>query len=146
MSHYCEVELEMKGSVEALVKALTQMRSRYNKIFTAQQVEVHAPRQSLRGYQGDVRPQKAHVIIRKRHVGEAANDLGFEKLSSGNWKMHVSEMDGGSYNSAWEKELLSRWAVANLEEEAKAKGWGFSCKYNETTQKAYVTVTQARGW
>jgi Protein of unknown function (DUF1257) len=40
-------------------------------------VEVHAVPQPLYGYKGDRRPEKAHVIIRREHVGSAANDIGF---------------------------------------------------------------------
>ena len=49
-------------------------------------------KQSLYGHQGDIRSQKANLVIPRRHVGRAANDLGFEMVN-GKIIMHLSEYD-----------------------------------------------------
>jgi hypothetical protein len=33
----------------------------------------------LHGYQGDRRPETAEIVVRRRHVGSASNDIGFTK-------------------------------------------------------------------
>ena len=37
----------------------------------------------LYGYQGDRRPETAEIVVRRRHVGSASNDIGFTKTGDG---------------------------------------------------------------
>jgi hypothetical protein len=46
----------------------------------------------LYGYQGDRRPETAEVVVRRRHLGSASNDLGFTRTSAG-YVPIVSEYD-----------------------------------------------------
>lgn len=55
--------------------------------------EEHSIAQNLYGYKGDVRDQKAHIIIRKEHVGMAANDVGFNKKQNGKYELIISQYD-----------------------------------------------------
>lgn len=55
--------------------------------------EEHKTSQNLRGYTGDTRKQTAHIIVRRKHVGTAANDVGFNKTSSGKYELIISEFD-----------------------------------------------------
>jgi hypothetical protein len=89
------------------------------------QVEVHPEAQPLYGYLGDVRAQKAHVIIRRRHVGEAANDLGFERQADGKYRVWVSEHDQqyNKYNDAWMGKLKQAYGVEKAKAEARKKGY-----------------------
>jgi hypothetical protein len=57
------------------------------------QIEVHDEAQHLVGYQGDQRKDKANVIIRRKYVGGASNDLGFVLQEDGTYKAIVSEYD-----------------------------------------------------
>jgi len=50
---------------------------------------------NLHGYHGDVRKQKAHIIIPRSQVGGSSNDVGFEKVD-GKYIMHLSEFDQNS--------------------------------------------------
>jgi len=54
--------------------------------------EVHSDARHLRGYQGDKRSQKAHIIIPRSQVGAASNDVGFERVNGG-FVLHASEFD-----------------------------------------------------
>ena len=54
--------------------------------------QVHKEAKQLHGYQGDLRSQKAHIIIPKSQVGSASNDVGFEKKGD-SYIMHLSEYD-----------------------------------------------------
>ena len=58
--------------------------------------QIHEQAKPLEGYQGDARKQKAHIIIPRRQVGSSSNDVGFERMSNGGFKLHAS-----SYDKAW---------------------------------------------
>ena len=53
---------------------------------------IHAEAENLHGYMGDKRKNKAHIIIPRSQVGNASNDVGFEKVD-GSYKLHLSEYD-----------------------------------------------------
>ncbi len=38
---------------------------------------------ALYGYQGDARSERAELVIRRRHIGVASNDLGFARTAKG---------------------------------------------------------------
>ena len=46
----------------------------------------------LYGYQGDRRPETAELVVRRRHLGSASNDLGFARTPAGYVPL-VSEYD-----------------------------------------------------
>jgi len=117
MSHYSEVGIEMTDT-GCLVAALGRLGFR-------DKVEVYAEAQPLYGYQGDIRPQKAHVIIRRRHVGNAANDLGFERQADGKYRAYISDFDqsDNGYNSAWLGRLKQVYGVEKTKVEARKKGY-----------------------
>lgn len=85
MSAYIEFSTSMRDP-ECLMKALEMMG------FKKEHIEFHKEAASLRGVDNDIRPQKAHVIIRKKHVANAANDIGFE-MKDGRFVAHISEYD-----------------------------------------------------
>jgi len=76
---------------------------------------------------GDVRPQKAHIIMRREHVGQAANDLGFERQANGKYRAWVSEFDQRhGYGDAWMGKLKQAYGVEKARVEAKKKGYRVS--------------------
>ena len=120
MSHYSEVMIELTDE-GCLVAALSRFGFKGK-------VEVHQEAQALYGYQGDVRPQKAHVIIRRQHVGSAANDMGFERQPDGKYRVWVSEYDQkyNKYDDAWMGRLKQTYGVEKARAEAKKKGYRVS--------------------
>ena len=46
----------------------------------------------LYGYQGDRRPETAAIVVRRRHLGSASNDVGFARTPAG-YVPIVSEYD-----------------------------------------------------
>ena len=46
----------------------------------------------LYGYQGDRRPETAELVVRRRHLGSASNDLGFARTPGG-FVAIISEYD-----------------------------------------------------
>jgi len=91
MSKYLTVETVM-NDVECLKETLKELGYPF---------EEHTEAQHLYGYQGDKRKQKAHIIINRKNVGGAANDVGFLKNADGNYEMLISEYDqhAGSQSS-----------------------------------------------
>lgn len=101
MSHYTTVRTRMVDR-QALVAALADLD------FPA--VEVHDEPQPLIGFRGDRRAQRAHVIVRRRHVGRASNDVGFARQPDGSYKALISRFDRARYNDRWLKRLHARYA------------------------------------
>jgi len=86
MSEYLLVETEMDEG-EAIKAALKEM----GYVF-----EEHKEAQNLYGFRGDKRKQKAHIIVRRQHVGSAANDVGFVKDADGKYELIISQFDRGT--------------------------------------------------
>jgi hypothetical protein len=117
MSHYSEVQIEFRDRA-ALVAALERLGFQGK-------LEIHQEAKSLYGYQGDRREQQAHIIIRRQHVGPAANDIGFQRQSDGNYRAWVSEFDEkhNGYNDSWLGRLKQAYGVERAKAEAKKKGY-----------------------
>ncbi len=47
---------------------------------------------SLYGYRGDRRPETAQIVVRRKFIGAASNDLGFQKTENG-YVPVISEYD-----------------------------------------------------
>ncbi len=116
MSRYCKVETQFTDG-DALVDALMETSK-----WTASQIEVHETPQNLFGYHGDKRAQKAHVIIRRKHVGGASNDLGFVKGDDGNYEAIVSEYDSSRYGKEWIGQLTGNYAYHRVRREQESRG------------------------
>lgn len=88
--------------------------------------EVHREGTALYGYVGDERPERAHIVIRRRQLDSASNDIGFVRDTSGTYRALISEYDRNiGFDEAW----LGRVAQAYKERQtmavAKAKGYVF---------------------
>jgi len=88
--------------------------------------EVSNEGMGLYGYLGDERAEKAHIVIRRRQLDSASNDIGFSRDANGVYRALISEYDCGiGFNEAW----LGRVAQAYKERQtmavAKAKGYRF---------------------
>lgn len=114
MSHYVQIVTAIKDQ-KALVRALDRMG------FGKHKVELHDTPQNLYGYQGDVRSQKAHIILRRNYVGHASNDIGFERVN-GLYVAHISEYDQGCYGSDWQKRLFTYYGVEKAKLELEKQG------------------------
>jgi len=86
------------------------------------QIEIHSPPQNLFGYRGDKRSQKAHIIIRRKHVGSASNDLGFVRGENGNYEAIISEYDSSKYGKAWIGQLTGNYAYHRIRREQESRG------------------------
>jgi len=82
MSEYHQVEVNLED-FDCIIGSLKEMG--YNPI-------CNDVADNLKGYQNDVREQKAHIIIPKSQVGSASNDIGFEKVDK-KYILHISQYD-----------------------------------------------------
>ncbi len=137
MSMYCTVLTQFK-SPSALVAALAEAGG-----WTTDQIEIHETPQNLFGYKGDIRTQKAHVIVRRQHVGSASNDIGFELDASGQYVSHVSRFDSKKYGEDWMKRLRQAYAFHAIRIQQENKGRHVTRKRLENG-KTLVEVTGYR--
>jgi Protein of unknown function (DUF1257) len=113
MSAYASLETQYKDR-ECLVAALGDVG--YN------QIEVHDEAQNLIGYHSDVRPEKANVIVRRKFVGQAANDIGFVKNQDGRFSAIISQYDSHKHNAKWLDGLKKNYTERVVVKEAKRQG------------------------
>lgn len=116
MSHFSEFQIKGITDKATLIRALELMG------FEGK-IEVYDTPQPLYGYRGDERAQKAHIIIRRKYVGQASNDIGFERLPDGTYKALISDYDKGHYNDAWLSKLKTAYSVERISKMAKSKGF-----------------------
>lgn len=116
MSRYCIVKTEFKDGT-ALIVALAETGG-----WTAKQVEIHHEPQHLYGFEGDVRKEKAHIIIRRIHVGRNSNDLGFIRGEDGNYEAIISDYDSKRYGKEWMKQLKGNYAYHKVRKDMVARG------------------------
>ena len=87
------------------------------------QPEIYPIAKNLTGYQGDNRLQKANVILPRKQVGGASNDIGFEMTASGNFDVHISDYDSHVYNSKWMDKLMTNYSTQVVTDLAQQSGY-----------------------
>jgi hypothetical protein len=85
-------------------------------------VEVHDEAVNLIGYHADVRPEKANVIVRRRYIGTAANDLGFVRETDGTYSAIVSDYDSHKHGAEWMTGLKKAYTEKRLIKHAAKNG------------------------
>jgi hypothetical protein len=81
---------------------------------------------SLYGYLGDERPEKANIIIRRRQLNSASNDIGFTRDASGVYRALISEYDRGiGFDEAWLGRVAQSYKERQTMAVAKSKGYRF---------------------
>ncbi len=137
MSRYCTVKTLFKDG-QALVAALMETSG-----WKVEQVEVHDTPQHLYGYKGDKRKEKAHIIIRQKHVGDYSNDIGFIQHEDGNYEAIVSAYDSSKYGEAWRAKLKGNYAYQKVHRDMAARGRSVS-REMLTNGRQRITVTGYR--
>jgi hypothetical protein len=114
MSHFTTLATQFV-SAPHLVKALRAMGF--------PEVEVFRSPQPLIGVDGYVRPERAEIVVRRKHVGEASNDLGFCRQPDGRYLAVISDWDRQHYNEAWLQTLAQRYAYFVAKEAMAEQGF-----------------------
>ncbi len=116
MSHFVECKTEFRDPL-ALIAALVECG------FAREQIEVHAEAVPLFGYRGDQRAQHAHIVIRRQHVGPAANDVGWERQPDGTYRAWISEYDGRHrFDAATQNRIKQEYAYAAVARQQRSLG------------------------
>jgi hypothetical protein len=86
-------------------------------------IEYHAIPSHLFGFQGDLRPECAEIIIRRQHIGRLSNDIGFKKSADGPFEAIISQFDRAVYSSSWLQKLRLRYAYHATKKALFAEGF-----------------------
>ena len=119
--------------------------------FGADKVEVHASPVALVGYEGSQRQQVANLVVRRRNVGHASNDLGFVSTPTG-FAAIISDFDRGQYNADWMGRLNGRYThhaserQARLDAQAKAEEAARRAALVEAQREAVVARAKKNGY
>jgi hypothetical protein len=90
-------------------------------------IEVHDRPVTLIGYDGrprllDGQEVRAEIVIRRRHLWKAANDIGFARQSDGRYVAYISEYDR-SVRPMWHMDVVKEHGAAKAAKELCAQGW-----------------------
>jgi len=116
MSKYGTLETEIKEH-KYLIAALAEM---------GYHPEVHLDGAPLIGYEGHTRTERAHVIIRRRELDSASNDIGFAKTADGRYAAQLSEYDQAiGFDQKWLNRIRQLYKEKQTIATAKSKGYVF---------------------
>ena len=76
--------------------------------FDRTRVEVQATPVALVGYGADAREQTANIVIRRKYIGPASNDVGFLSTPTG-YRLFVSDFDRSRFGPDWLTRLTERY-------------------------------------
>jgi hypothetical protein len=89
-------------------------------------VEVHAQGAPLFGYHGDERPERAQLIVRRKHLDSASNDIGFARKANGQFTAILSEYDRSiGFDQNWLHRVHQRYKEERTMAMARQKGYVF---------------------
>lgn len=132
MSHYSKIETQIVER-DSLLKALYDMG--YSNI------EVHEKAQHLYGYQGDLRPEQANVIIRRKYISGESNDIGFRLTAEGTYQAIVSEYDQELLGNDWVNKVCQRYAEHAVVSKLEEQGFAIAEKKTDpVTQKVHLVL------
>ncbi len=128
MSHFTEIKVNfLQKNEKALVAALETR-------FGVGNVEVHDGGAPLYGYHGDNRAElnkgngnyapPCHIVIRRKNVGSASNDIGYRRAEDGTYVAYISDYDKGShFTPAMQKNVLQEYTANVAQRQLKAQGY-----------------------
>ena len=112
MSHFTRVKTEITD-LGCLLEALADMG--FDEVETGTNL-------GLYGYEGRLREERADVVIRRKFVGSASNDIGFHLEPDGTYQAIVSEYDG-RIRPKFLQEVTQRYAYHVVTRGAEAQGF-----------------------
>lgn len=133
MSHFTELNVECQQKNEAqLIEALEE-------IFGKGNIEVHEEGAGLYGYGGDLRSSLAktnpnyappcHLIVRRKNVGGASNDVGFRRNENGTYDAYISDYDKGhNFNQAKVDKMMQHYTSGVTVKQLKKQGYQITKK------------------
>lgn len=128
MSHFTEIKVSfLQKNEKALIAALEEH-------FGKGKVEVHEDGAALYGYHGDNRatlpknnPNYAppcHLIVRRKDVGSASNDIGYRRSEDGTYVAYISDYDKSTHFTAvQQKNVLQEYTATVAQTQLKKQGY-----------------------
>ncbi len=105
-------------------------------------VESQPTPSTLFGFKGDARPEMAEIIIRRKFVGSASNDIGFAKSADGTFQAIISGYDQRKYSHTWLQKVQCRYAYHATK--AALSSQGFSLVEEEQQQDGTLHLVLRR--
>jgi Protein of unknown function (DUF1257) len=100
------------------------------------EVEYNGQPVTLYDYHGCPRPEKAAIIIRRKHTGlGASNDVGFAKDASGNYHAVISDYDRIKFTDSWLGLVKQGYKEQQTMAMARNRGYVFQSKQIVQTEK-----------
>ncbi len=132
MSHYSKIETQIVDC-DSLIQALNDMGYRY--------VEVNETAQNLYGYQGDMRPEMAEVIVRRKYISGESNDIGFKLSPNGTYNAIISEYDEELLGKDWLGKVCQTYAEHAVVKKLSLQGFEVAEKrIDGVTQKVHLVL------
>lgn len=143
MSEYRKNTTKCKDKA-VLIDALVEMG------YKREHIEVHEEPKQLFDWHGnktyylDKTGDKAHIIVRRQHVGGAANDLGFKlNPETGCYDAIISRYDSGKHNEKWLAGLKTSYSDGVTKKTLAKNGFKYLGKemVNGKIQIRYMKMT-----
>lgn len=100
---------------DCIVKALEEL---------GYKAEIHDTPENLVGWHGDKRKQKANIIVRRKNINSASNDIGFLRKTDGSYEMIISEFDKhAGHSKKFTQELLQLYGKHRTLKQAAQMGY-----------------------
>ena len=136
MSHFTTLETQIVSAAH-LAQAL--------KAMGFPEVEVHDEPQTLFGVEGFARDLRAEIIVRRQHVGEASNDLGFQRLPDGRFRAIISDWDLRHYDARWLQTLTQRYAYYVAVDTLQEQGFAIASEEVEADRTVRLVARRMGG-
>jgi hypothetical protein len=133
MSHCTRLKTRITDTA-ALVQALADLGYK--------NAEVHETAQRLYGFLGIAEGQSAEVIVRRKHVGWLASDIGFKRRKDGSFDLLVLDFNGRRCSPEWLGRLTQRYAYHVAR--AKLVEQGFDLVSEETAKDGRIHLVLRR--
>ena len=112
MSHFTRIKTKIVDQA-CLLKALADLG--YHTVEVGSGL-------NLFGYHGDMRPDTAEVVVRRKYLTSASNDIGFKLLEDGTYEAIVSEYDTHALRG-WLDNVTQRYAYNVVKQQAEWQGY-----------------------
>jgi hypothetical protein len=132
MSHYSTIRTRLVNR-EFLVRALADLG------FSGK-VQVHDQPVQLHGYRGDRRRQRAEVVIPRKYVGRASNDIGFRRNKDDTFDAIISDYDKRKYSKQWLGRLAQRYAYHSAVHTLREQGFAVVDESEESNGQLCITL------
>ena len=134
MSHYTIVETKIVDA-PALAEGLADMGY--------EDVEVWESAQPLVDYSGSETKETAEVIVRRKHVGRLANDIGFKRQPAGPMRAIISDWDRDKHGEGWMRELTRRYAYHAARGKLEAQGFTLAREERDADGRIRLTLRRS---